>query len=294
MAGRMILGAPNHVFDSETVTPSLSGGSWLSSLPLANLKEREFALKARTTSAAAAATTLTLDAGAVRNAVLVAIIGCNASLSGQVRFEFSLDSGFATLAHDSGWRDYWPVLYPIGTVPITDPHFWTGKLTAEERAGYPSQHVYVIDATPVRYRYLRVSFSDASNADGYLELQRLVVAPGWRPEKTMRVGWTLGWEAQDTQLQRALGGALFFTRNRSRRVARLELPATDRHNVLANLFEMRRTQGVDRDVFVVLDPDDQANLLRQAFLARFREDAPLTFIDSTYATSTLELEELIA
>jgi hypothetical protein len=293
MADPLLIAGPNRALASATITPSFSGGSWLAAMPLANLSDMSFAKVARSSDAALASTTFDLDMGAARAIKLVGIPESNVSLAGLVRYRLATDSGFTDVVHDSGWLDYWPVIYPMGSVPISDPHWLTGRLTAEERAGYPAMHLRIIEGAAVTARYLRVEIDDTTNAAGYVQLAALFVAPAVQFDKSMRLGWQLGWQAQDTRRVRSLGGGDFFDARAPRRVVTLEVPPQPQDAMLAGLFELQRAQGRDKAVLVVLDPAATANLARLAFLARFRELSALEFVSHDRAAVGLALEEQI-
>ena len=76
---------------------TLSGGSWLSTFPLANLKNRTLGRVARSTSAAVADTRFDLDLGAARSIGMVALINHNLLLGSRVRIRGSNDGAGTNL-----------------------------------------------------------------------------------------------------------------------------------------------------------------------------------------------------
>ena len=76
-------------WQNRTDEGTLSGGSWLSSLPLTNLQNRQVQKVARSANAAAASTRFGIDLGQARAIGAVALVVHNISVSGYVRVSAS-------------------------------------------------------------------------------------------------------------------------------------------------------------------------------------------------------------
>lgn len=87
----LIVGAPDFTQPTRSYTPSMSGGSWLAALPLANIASRFLHLPARSTTDAVADTVCTVDLGTARAVRCLAAL-TNISTVGTVRAR-----GFVTL-----------------------------------------------------------------------------------------------------------------------------------------------------------------------------------------------------
>lgn len=286
-----ILAFPNYV-DATAYTVSFSGGSWEASLPLTNLRDERIVKVARSTNDTVSNTLFTCDLGVLRDVRVVAIPNHNMSRAALVKVTAATDSGFTNTVLNTGWVDVWRQVYEFGTLPFGHPSFWTGKLTAEDAEGYTMPFVYVADAA-VQARYWKVEVDDDANTDGYVELARLVLAPGYQPTRNMSYGAQIGWE-DETEAQKSLGGARFYDRRGKRRVATFTLPFIEVDEGFAWPFEIARRQGVSRQIFFVFDPADDTNLHRGAFLATIRELSPLEFTAFNLTSSAFALEEVIA
>ncbi len=76
----------------------LSGGSWLSALPLSNLQNRQVQKVARSASTATTATQFDIDLQGNKSIGVIALIVHNISVSGRVRFRAAnAASGFTIL-----------------------------------------------------------------------------------------------------------------------------------------------------------------------------------------------------
>lgn len=72
-------------WSNRTDAATLAGGSWVATLPLANLKNRQLQKVARTTNAQTTSTQFTIDLGQARNIGVLALVAHNISVSGKVR-----------------------------------------------------------------------------------------------------------------------------------------------------------------------------------------------------------------
>lgn len=255
-------------YGNQIDAATLSGGSWLPTLPLANLQDRRLGKLARSTDDATASTKFDLDFGGPRLIRVVGLIGHNFSADARYRIRLSTAADFSTTVADSGWSDVWPVAYPFGTLPWGSPSWWSGSYSAEDIAAYDASTVYIA-ATTVSARYMRVEIDDTTNAAGYVEFGRLFAGDGWQPIRNMAYGASVGWESRTT-VQEALSGAESFDVRRSVRVARFGLEAMTESEAMAAAYEIQRSMGVSGEVLFVWDADDTAHAPRRRFLGRLR------------------------
>lgn len=290
---RLTLAAPNWLDSTVLYTPSVSGGSWRAALPASNIRSRPFVEVARSSDLSLAATQFDIDLQTLRLVGVLAVPYATVTTLGKIRYRVATDSAFgaADTVYDSGWLDYWPVLYPLDSLAFEDVHWWDGRLTEEERVEYPLAHAVVLSSQVVG-RYVRIEFSDASNSDGYLDVGRVVVAPGYQTPIDASLGLSLGWQT-DTLVQPGFE-ARFFDRRSPRRVARFTLPYLPQDDALSSFFEIMRTQGVDREVLLIIDPGDTVHRVRRTFLCRMTDLQPLVWQSHDRTSIRFELEEIIA
>jgi hypothetical protein len=294
-ASNCILAYPNRV-DSTYYSVAFtepSTGAWNPDLPLSNLRDPLLSNVARSDTDDTADTQFVVDLGAPRDIKVISIPSHNLSRTGSTwRARGYSDSGLSALVYDTGTLDVWPIVYPFGSLPFHHPSFWDGKIEPEVAAGgYPMPIVHVADVAQVA-QYWKFEFDDTSNADGYVELSRLVLAPGWQPPVNMQYGAQLGWET-DTTFETSLGGVRFHTRRDGRRVARFVLRNIPEDDAMVWPFEMMRELGVDGQVMFVFNPTDTAHLARRSFLATLRRLSPLEFVSFDNMQIAFELEEVL-
>ncbi|MGB0919881.1 MAG: hypothetical protein ACPG06_04170 [Alphaproteobacteria bacterium] len=266
-----------------------SGAGWQPSLPLVNLQDRFLDHVARALDPADVS--FEVDLGQPRTVRVIALVAHNASPSGKVRIVGASDNLFGDVKVDTGIQDIWPTVFSPGTVEWEDDSFWFGVPDAMARADYPAVYVHVFD-TPVVAQHWRFEIKDEGNADGWFDIGRLVMSPGWQPDWNMSLGLTLGVE-DPSRVTESLGGARFFDEKPKRRVARFALNHLTTIEAYERAFDMVQSLGKAGEVFVVLDPGDDRNLLRRAFLARLAESGTLTRPDKARYTMQFTLNEVV-
>ena len=278
-------------YGNQIDSATFSGGSWLTTLPLTNIRDRRLGKVARSSSAAEVHTTFDIDLTGTRLLRVIALVAHNFSTAATYRIRTSATADFAAAVSDSGWVDVWPVVYPFGTLPWGSPNFWTGKYSEDEIAGYTASLVYILSST-ISARYIRVEISDTSNAAGYVQIGRVFAGDGWQPVRNIVYGASLAWESRTT-VQESLSGAEYFDERRSFRVARFELPVMSQAEAMANAFEIQRSAGVNKEVLFVWDPDDTVHALRRQFLGRLRTLSAIENPGPDRWRSPFEIKELL-
>lgn len=277
---------PNRI-DQATV----SGGAWVSTLPLANVRDRIIKKVARTTNLALASTqfTTTLDRG--RNIRALILVGHNMSPAATFRVTASQDSGFATLQHDSGWQKVYPSVFDQEDLEWTSDNFWTGQIAAEELDGIQQSAIYVLPSKQFA-RYWKWELNDTTNADGFIEIGRAFLSGEWQPSHNYEYGGSLGIET-GTTVATSLAGTEYFDRREPYRVMRFALNYLDEDEAFQKGFDLMRRAGIDKEVFVIADPTDLPNMLRRSFLGRLRTLSPLEQSVFERANLNFEVKELL-
>lgn len=290
---------------------TLSGGSWLPTMPLDDLKDRQLGVKARATSLDPVATKF-LGALPPNQAIRVlAVANHNLSLAARMRLRLNDDPGFPVAPpptpdsiqgtpigmgllitravdipavdttpegyFDSGWVDVWPAVYASTDLDWDADNWWDGRYLEEDIGGYIRTLVVLLPAV-TRPLYLQWEFDDQENPDGFVEMGRLFVAPSWQPIRNANFGATLGWE-DNTDVQEAISGAEFFDIKVPFRVAQFTFDNLTEDEGLSNPFEIMRRMGVHEEVLFMWDPDDTIHATRRQFLGRLRKLNALEFPD---------------
>lgn len=264
-------------YGNRVDSATLSGGSWLATLPLTNLQDRRLGLVARSESTETADTQFDLDFGSTRLFRVIALVNHNLSLTAQYRIRLSNSADFSSSVADSGWTDVWPAVYPFGTEPWGSPRLWTGKPSAEDIEGYVAPIVYILPRT-MNGQYIRVEIDDQDNDADYVQLGRAFAADGWQPEFNMAYGASLGYRNR-TETQEALSGAKSFNVRTSPRITKIDLQIMGEDEAMARTFEIQRGVGISGEILFIWDPDDTVHALRRQYLATLTE---LSMIEVPY------------
>ena len=291
--GQPLLSYPNWV-DATYYSVGFSGGSWETALPLTNIRDRRFSNLARSTSADPTDTQFTIDLGVLRSVLSLAIPRSNISRNGQVRvllYQTDPAVGSPAAVGDTGWVDYWRTIYAWGSLPFEHPSWLDGKLTEEDRQGYPMPWVYTF-SDAVLARYAVWQFSDADNADGYVDIPRVYMGPGWQPSTGIQVGASHGLEDPSVSEQ-SLGSVLFFDKRTKFRTIRFSIPYISVTEGYGTAFELLRQMGTTEEIFFSLDTTDDTNVHRWSFPATIRQLSPLEWATPNLNTVNFELREVV-
>ena len=261
---------------------TLSGGSWLGALPLANVQNAQRAKIARSTDDEKVSTIINADFATSRVHRTISVLSHNLTVGALIRTRFGDDATFAAHNYDSGWVDVYEPIYPPDVLSWGDAGFWDGRIPQSEiDLGYPfDYHLYI--NTSLAGRYLRIEIDDESNGDTYVEIGRVVVSLGYQPTINMKTGLTLGWDTSSEHTETD-SGVTFHNARRRRRTMSFTVPLIGEDEALVKLFEISRRQGTHDPFLFIYDPDDTVHLNRRAFLATLHTISPLTF---PYATRT--------
>lgn len=270
----MIIGFPNRIPEA-----TLTGGSWETTLPLNNVKDRRLSKVARSTDDANASTKFDLALTKDRPVKLICLVKNNFSIDATYRIYGSLVSNFATTVYDSGVQEVWEAIYATLDLEWEDDNYWGGKPNVEyltELSENSSLNlIHVLPSTTLA-RYWRVEIYDTTNPDGYVEIGRVFIAGQWQVTNNILYGASLGYET-NTGIDSALDDTEYFDVRKSYRMFRFELESFDYNEGHAKLLDISRQLGIDKEVFVIPDPDDTENMTRRAFLGRLNTLNPITY-----------------
>jgi hypothetical protein len=243
---------------------AFSGGSWEANLPLANLAETEPSKVARSTDATLASTLGVIDLGATQAVGGLCFVRHNASPEAQVKITVATDAGFTSVVHAGAWQDILPPTEPFGAKQWGEFR-WGGRMSAAELDLFGRVSPIFI-GTPVLGRYVKFEIDDTANTDGYVEIERLFVAPGLQPALNFEYGWGSAPTDSGRREQTRGGRDIIEARPRARQV-RLTLYLSDAERAV--FFDVYYQRGQAGDLVFVAKPNDTVNFLRDTVHGRF-------------------------
>lgn len=271
--GNCLISYPNRVDEA-----TLSGGSWETALPLANLQDRQLGKVARTTDATLASTQFDVTFPATRTIRVVKIVNHNLDQDAQIRVTMGTTLG-ASDVYDSGWVDAWQMGYDANLIPWGTAGAWRG-IDGDEFNGHDRGVGIVTAGGWFDTRYLRVEIDNTTNADGYVQFGRPFFGGGVIPARNMSYGVREGWRDR-TQVFEARSGAEFFDELAPYRVAEFSLDWLSDLE-FQRFYEMQRLLGISGEVYWLPDSEDAAVQQRQGFLGRLEE---LSLIEYPYVNT---------
>lgn len=276
---------------------AISGGGWQSDLPLANLKNSDQSLVARSTNAERANTKFIVDHAAGSDTAVVmpyaSVILCNNNLSKdaevRVRCHGTTNMPEVGAAYDSGWVKVYGSLYSSEYLEWESDNWWWGYLSEADMVGYRRNYVLDFGST-CGERYTQVEIKDVDNTADYVQIGRLLCGPIWRPAINMTYGKQVGYESRSV-VDQALDGHQVFDQRQSVRSIRFSLDSMSKNEAMQQIFEIQRQLDIHGEVFVVPDADDPFNTFRESFLGRFRKLTPVEEYAYNLHRNSIEIEE---
>lgn len=280
---------------NRTDASTLASGSWLSTLPLNNIKNRQVQKVARSSDATLTSTKFTVDLGSAKTIGVVALIVHNISVDGTCRIRGNSITDMTTPAYDSGWVDVWPNgIIPQDLLEWEDDNFWLGTMSQEDRAGYNAPYINLM-ASQQSLRYWLIEIDDTTNADGYVQIGRLFMGATWTPEYNYEQGSAgLGY-SDPTTVEKSLSEAEYFDVRSRSRVFGFNLKFLSSAEAYSYVLELQRLAGTSGEVLCIPDSEDTDYLVKRSFVGRMISMSKISIptLSSHPHTVDIELKELL-
>lgn len=258
----------------DLAASSLSGGSWRSTLPLANIQDRLQSKVARSTTDSTANAQFQVDLGASRLVRAAGLFGHNLSLSGTIRLRGYTGTPPSGEVYDSGVLNPF-VIYPSGVLEAGHPAFGGTTLVAEDfDEGYPVP--WMVAFTAVSARHWLFEIDDTSNPDGFIDIGRAWLTYGYQPSHGVSVGQRHSWSTSSRRRETD-GGAAFYNERPRRRVIDTRLRMFEEDESLVYLQELNRYLGTSKQMMYIANPDAVEHMHRESGLFTLKELRALAF-----------------
>ena len=283
-----ILAFPNI---SDTTKATLSGGSWVSTLPLTNLQDEVLGTVARSTNVTLGATQFDVTFDKSRLVSVFALVAHNMTTEALYRLRGAEDAAFTSVLVDTGWTGVWPAIYSTSSVDWEDPAFWSGKPSSDQLAAYNPALIRSL-SQKTACRYWRIEINDTTNPAGYVQFGKLFMAAQWRPTTNMSYGATLG-IVDRSNVEETIGGTSYADRRSVKRVAKITLGNMSQTEAMGRAFDIKRLAGNTGEVLFIWDDADSLNLQRMSFLGRLTDTNPVTIPFYNTWETVFEIEERV-
>jgi hypothetical protein len=283
--GRLIL-----LYDNAADEGTLSGGSW--ALSLSHMQDPRPTRRARSAGLTPEATTFDIALNTTRTFKALAFGPTNFTSSATYRVKGFSDLAMTEEVYDSGALGIGAQAVPSLNLAWEDPNFWTGvqPIDDPDKAGIFVTHIFDQETTA---KYWRFELDDAANPDGFVEIGRLFMGMAWQPSINFSPeGNSFGWKP-NTTMQQSLGGSRYYNRRKSARFFRFAFPYLPDAEVWDDVYRIQAVSNLDRQVFVIPDPDDVANRSKRSFLGNLTELPAIQLFNVGLASTAFDITEAL-
>ncbi|MTK11613.1 MAG: hypothetical protein F8N39_05830 [Clostridiaceae bacterium] len=182
--------------------------------------------------------------------------------------------------------------YSWGALQFGDPSWFTGVID-QERARFVPQPAMVLFPSPQFARYVLVQIDDTGNQDGYIELSRLFVTPGYQPSINIKYGSSAGVN-DPTVSTRSPGGADFYDIRPKHRIITCQIDYLPKGEAFATHFMAQLRLGLSGQFFFSKFPSDQTLFALTSFIATLTKLDPITSACFGYQNAAYAIEEVVA
>jgi hypothetical protein len=270
MSANVLLAWPNYI--EEVI--DLYGGSYRSTLPLSNVKDRVFAKKARTTDTEEVNTQFNVTLKGTRGVNVVSIASHNFTTSAQIRIRFYSDVAQGSLLFDTGYIDVWPSIYSSEQLEWEYTNYWEGTISQEDLDDFTPLFSFVTTQLIIPVS-IKVEIRDTANMDGYLEFGRVFLGEAFQPNINMEFGAQIGYSI-NTEIEQAQDNTEYYDRKRPRRTVSFVLNALTQDEAFSKVYTLQRTQGIDKEVFFVYKNQQDAVMFSRTFIGRLQQPDPIS------------------
>jgi hypothetical protein len=279
----------------------VSGGSWVTTLPLTNVQTDDLQEVARTASLSSSDTQFTADLGAPKGVGMIVVGPINASPDFQYRIRAYSDAALTLTKLDTGLTSITSGAVIDWTVPgdwleWEDVNFWSG-ITPSELSDLPLYLVETVpEASPTdgQAQFWKFEFFDAGNSAGYLDIGGAMLFRMFRPELNYAPDSNnFNFEfLQDTNESK--GGRVTFSETAIRRQARFSWPNVSEDSGFDDWMRIALLSRLSRRIFVLPEETDTGDRLRlRAFPATFKSTPALAQLNVARGSTAVDVIEVI-
>lgn len=287
--------AYDNVIENCTVTAS---NSWVSTLPLNNVKTADLSEKAR--SVTDANFTITCDFSAIEDKLIGAVSVLEHNLSADAKIIVRAYKS-AVLAYTSPTTYAWPYLHE-------NDAFWkvftftaqpiSGTRLKNERPAF--HHVF---PSNVSADEVQIDIQDATNPDTYVQLGRIFIGTLVQPDRNVNYGEVSVSVIDNSEVQLTRSKSKKFHKLPKQRSASVVWSSINRQNAIGDLFTLQRYSGTTKEILFAegypLEQNVSGSILYDsqwfslAFIGNAIELNALTYSNVDLYSNGLRIDEVI-
>lgn len=228
---------------------TLSGGSWATTLPLNNLKNRVIQRRARTTDTQLTSTQFSITLDDPKPVLCLALAGHNLTAQATIKIKVYDNPLKETLLYESGEELGWAYIFDSNDLEWEYDNFWFGTLTNEQRKDFTPlfTHFFLgVDFVPIA-KHIIVEINDVDNPDGYVEIGRLFFSDVWQPTRNASLGLAFKHNTS-TEVETSLSDTEYFDVRKVRRSVSFELDRIPNADAFGRMFALQRLLGINGEI----------------------------------------------
>ncbi|MEW5687426.1 MAG: hypothetical protein AB1942_21120 [Pseudomonadota bacterium] len=274
---------------------TLSGGGWLPGHPLANLKVDQDYIGAPARCADLADLSKSRFEVSFAEPTVVsfmALLFHTLTVGARYRLRATTadDVAFETPLLNTGWQYVYPSIYDPMDLDFGVENFFSGTLSAAERALYPP-HLWIPFAEVLADRLL-IELDDQENAAGFIDIGGAYLTAGFSPDINYDRGRDLNIESRSL-LDEGASGQVFAEARQARRLLTVSY-SNLKDDELRRFVDAAMRADTVRTVIFVPDSDDPGSLLREAYPATFKDPPGARTTYRAQGATTFTLKEILA
>lgn len=281
------------IYEDVAARGVVSGGGWQpGSLRLSNLLTPYLAEIARSNSTAPSDTHFTIDLGVYSPIAGIALGNCGVTPFARYRIRAFVSDEASPTIYDTGEIGF-PVTRIDGSLLAwEDPGLWEGVTQEfdDRRKGSLLLHFL---AEPVVARVWRIEIIDPNNANGHLDIARLIMGRLWQPEINDTYGGnSLEFNAL-TDVEESRSGTRFYNARNIRRVFSFSYDYLPEDTAYRDIYRIATVSGISNQVVVVPNPADVSAVQREAFIGTLGTPPSLRRPVFGCASTSFKVEEVL-
>ena len=279
----------------------VSGGSFVTSLPLSNIKTDDIEEVARTASLDPADTQFQIDTGSIPAVGLIVIKVNNASPNLEYRIRSYPDAAMTALSFDttqtqieSGTQVDWSD--PNTWLAWEDANFWTGIVPSQ----YGELPFYIVVPIPAAsasqglVRYWDFKFFDESNINGYLDFGSVMLFRIFRPQYNYAPDSNSSDLMFLQSMEESDGGRRTYEEKAIRRAVRFSWPVISEAEAFDEFMRIGLLSRTSRRIFILPEENETGDRLRlRAFPATFTKSPSIAQIKVSRGSTSVDAEEVL-
>lgn len=244
----------------------VGGGSWEPNSPLSYLQDPRPTSKARSTDAQLESTQLNVAFQRSTPLIGIQLVSTNLQSGAKVKVTAFADALMTSVIFTHDWEQIGDPPTPSLDLPWSDPNWWSG-IRPYDDPDNAGQDVLIFFGQTYSAKYWLIEIDNTGNTEGYIEIGVLFMGEAFVPTMNFAPDSNSFKRVSRTSFADAANGSRYFTRRRSSRALRVAWPALPSDEVLGEIDEMVRLHDIDRQFYVVTDPDRISTRQRTSFLA---------------------------